>query len=77
MTKNIVYWTTKNGNKISIDEMTIEHLRNTLKMIVKNNQEMPKTCPTNIFEAYDLEPEEREKYYGYKFHDDECRGNQW
>lgn len=31
-----VFWTTKNGSKIDIDNMTIEHLRNVLKMIVKN-----------------------------------------
>lgn len=34
MEKNIVYWEQKNGQKIDIDTMTIEHLRNTLKMIV-------------------------------------------
>ena len=31
------YWTTKNGTKIDVDEMTDEHLRNTLKMIIRNN----------------------------------------
>lgn len=31
-----VFWATKNGSKIDIDNMTIEHLRNVLKMIVKN-----------------------------------------
>ena len=29
-----VYWKQKNGELIDIDTMTIEHLRNTLKMIV-------------------------------------------
>ncbi len=33
---NKVYWTMKNGQKIDIDEMSISHLRNTLKMIVRN-----------------------------------------
>lgn len=30
------YWTTKDGRKIDVDEMDIDHLRNTLKMILRN-----------------------------------------
>ena len=30
------YWTTKEGRKIDVDEMSTEHLRNTLKMILRN-----------------------------------------
>jgi hypothetical protein len=33
-----VYWTMKNGEKINVDEMTIEHLRNVLKMILTNDE---------------------------------------
>ncbi len=29
------YWTTKEGHKISVDDMTEEHLRNTLKMLMR------------------------------------------
>jgi hypothetical protein len=36
MTKETVYWTMKNGQKIDVDTMDIQHLRNTLKMIIKN-----------------------------------------
>ncbi len=32
------YWIQKNGKKIKVDDMSIEHLRNTLKMIIRNNQ---------------------------------------
>jgi len=32
---SIVYWTMKDGNKISIDDMDINHLRNSLKMVVR------------------------------------------
>lgn len=32
--KVIIYWEQKDGSQIDIDNMTIEHLRNTLKMIV-------------------------------------------
>jgi len=30
-----VYWTMRNGEKIDIDDMDINHLRNTLKMLIK------------------------------------------
>lgn len=33
-----LYWTMKNGQKIDIDEMDLNHLRNTLKMLVRNSQ---------------------------------------
>lgn len=31
-----VFWTTKTGEKIDIDNMSVQHLKNTLKMIVTN-----------------------------------------
>ena len=37
-----IYWTMKNGQKISVDEMSVEHLRNTLKMIIRNSQKKQK-----------------------------------
>jgi len=48
------YWTTKSGRKIDIDIMDIDHLRNTLKMIVRQNKHTNQTCPNNIDEAIDL-----------------------
>ena len=30
------YWTTKDGRKIDVDEMSTDHLRNALKMILRN-----------------------------------------
>ena len=32
-----IYWTMKNGEKIDVDKMSINHLRNVLKMIIRNN----------------------------------------
>jgi len=54
--KEKIYWTTRNGEKIDIDKMSLNHLRNTLKMIVRNNQQIPSHCPHNIDDALDLEP---------------------
>ena len=31
------YWTMKNGEKINVDDMDITHLRNVLKMILRNS----------------------------------------
>jgi hypothetical protein len=30
------YWITKDGQKINVDNMDVNHLRNTLKMIIRN-----------------------------------------
>jgi len=33
-----IYWTTRAGEKIDVDEMDINHLRHTLKMIIINRE---------------------------------------
>lgn len=42
MENKIYYWKTKTGDKINVDEMDITHLRNTLKMIIRNMENQPK-----------------------------------
>lgn len=34
-----IYWTMKDGTKISVDDMDINHLRNTLKMLIRRAEE--------------------------------------
>ena len=36
------YWTMKDGNKIDVDDMTENHLRNVLKLILKRNESSAK-----------------------------------
>jgi hypothetical protein len=36
MNSEKVYWTQRDGTQIDIDEMSEQHLRNTLKMIIRN-----------------------------------------
>ena len=55
MSKEIVYWKMRNGRLISVDDMDINHLRNVLKMIIKNNQKVETTCPHNATQALDME----------------------
>ncbi len=33
-----VYWTMRNGQQIDVDQMDINHLRRTLKMIIRNSK---------------------------------------
>ena len=40
-----VYWTMKNGQKIDVDTMDIQHLRNTLKLIINNKARVNVTKP--------------------------------
>ena len=35
-----VFWTTKTGERIDIDDMSVQHLRNSLKMIVTNIEKL-------------------------------------
>ena len=35
---NKVFWTMRDGQQVDVDEMTEEHLRNALKMIIRNAQ---------------------------------------
>lgn len=46
-----VYWIMKNGQKIDVDTMDIQHLRNTLKMIIRN-QTRVKPAPKPKFELH-------------------------
>lgn len=38
MKNKVYYWVTREGESINVDDMDITHLRNTLKMIIRNNQ---------------------------------------
>lgn len=38
MTKKTIYWTMRDGNKINVDKMDINHLRNVLKMLIRHTK---------------------------------------
>lgn len=41
MSQGPVYWTMRNGQKINVDHMDINHLRNTLKMLIRAKRSAP------------------------------------
>jgi len=49
MSDNKLYWIDRNGQQVDIDTMSIEYLRNTLKMIVRNSKRVikPKRIPSS------------------------------
>jgi len=55
------YWTTKIGTKIDVDKMSTDHLRNTLKMILRNiDNAKSKPNPMGNIEACFLEDQYKE-----------------
>lgn len=42
-TNNKVYWTGKRGKKIDVDKMSLNHLRNALKMMIRNEKQNHKS----------------------------------
>ena len=68
MNNNHIYWKMRNGELISIDDMDINHLRNTLKMIVNNSNKHKKKIEFKLVgdmanqfnESFD-----EDEYYGY------------
>lgn len=47
MNNEPVMWTMRNGQQIDVDQMSIEHLRNTLKMLIRNSEalrQMEREC---------------------------------
>ena len=65
MSNQPVYWKMRNGESIDINSMDVNHLRNVLKMIVKNSNKRKKKA------------EIANNGLGKNFYDDESRGNQW
>ena len=65
-----IYWTMKNGQKINVDDMDENHLRNTLKLIIRTAkakaEQEPKFKLEGDIAQHHLETMEDQDYY------DEC-----
>ena len=49
MSKQVYLWKQKDGTLIDVDQMSINHLRNTLKMLMRNNDARKKSLQSNTF----------------------------
>lgn len=58
-----VYWRMKDGNKISIDDMDIKHLRNALKMVVRGLERLEKQRQINIKSKFQLHGDIAKDHY--------------
>ena len=57
------YWTTKDGTSIDVDDMSINHLRNVLKMILRNIESAKsKPKPLGNIESRFLEDQVQDEY---------------
>lgn len=50
MSDNIVYWKTKNGELVSVDDMDTNHLRNAFKLLIKHNAKLLKQANEVVYE---------------------------
>jgi len=62
------YWTTKDGREIDVDEMSTDHLRNALKMILRNldtakSKPKPMGNIESCFQEEEYKEWEEEHYY--------------
>lgn len=46
--KQKIYWTRRTGELVDVDEMNEEHLRNALKMIIRNYHKSKPARPTQV-----------------------------
>lgn len=64
MKDNAVYWKMRNGKLISVDDMNINHLRNVLKMIIRNREKAIQAKPKVEFKLNgDMAQEFNDSYY--------------
>ena len=52
-TNNKVYWTIRSGKKIDVDKMSLNHLRNALKMMIRNENHKSKTYQCHCGAKFD------------------------
>ena len=58
----VYFWTNKDGVKINVDHMDVNHLRNVLKLLMRNQ----KIKQESILDAYQQGWHDCEKYNGIK-----------
>jgi len=71
MTKEKVYWKMRNGNLISVDDMDEEHLRNVLKIVLKNRQTVIKQIVKSKRQSFVLHGDMANEFNSSQYDDNE------
>lgn len=61
----------RNGNLISVDDMDIEHLRNVLKIVLKNRQTVIKQIVKSKRQSFVLHGDMANEFNSSQYDDDE------
>ena len=71
MTKEKVYWKMRNGNLISVDDMTEEHAKNVLKIVLKNRQTVMKQIVKTKRQSFKLHGDMANEFNSSQYDDNE------
>ncbi len=66
-----VYWKQRNGELIDIDDMDIDHLRNTLKLVLRNRQTVIKQMFKSKTNYIELQGDMANEFNSSQYDDDE------
>jgi len=71
MTREKVYWKMRDGNLISVDDMTEEHAKNTLKLVLKNRQTVIKQIVKSKRPSFVLHGDMANEFNSSQYENDE------
>ena len=71
MTKEKVYWKMRDGKLISIDDMTEEHAKNVLKIVLKNRQTVMKQIVKTKRQSFKLHGDMANEFNSSQYDDNE------
>lgn len=71
MTKEKIYWKMRDGKLISVDDMTEEHAKNVLKIVLKNRQTVIKQIVKTKRQSFKLQGDMANEFNSSQYENDE------
>lgn len=71
MTKEKIYWKIRDGKLISVDDMTEEHAKNVLKIVLKNRQTVIKQIVKTKRQSFKLLGDMANEFNSSQYDDNE------
>lgn len=71
MTKEKIYWKMRDGKLISVDDMTEEHAKNVLKIVLKNRQTVIKQIVKSKRQSFKLLGDMANEFNSSQYENDE------